>query len=399
VKPLRLLVVTPRFWPLVAGPHRGLERLAAELRRAGHQVTVLTLRWQPEWPADVQHEGVRIVRLPLPTRGAWGTWRHMRRLARWALRHRGRFDLAYVCRLRHEAYAMLRVAQRAGLAVVLRAERAGPEGDCFWQLDARCGRRIKRACFQADAFVAPARGIERELIAAGYARDRIHYLPSGAPLPEGRSPLRGAAARAGLARAQPALAVAEGTPLAVWTGRMERSAGLAHLVRSWAAVVRERPGAKLWLVGDGPVSAELAEQIHRERLAGSVSLAGAFDSVDDVLQAADVYVCPTTDEGPCLGLLEALAAGLPVVASDIPGHAGFAEHEQHALLVPDGDPPALAAAVLRVMNNPALARRLGEAARTRVGREFTVEQMVEGHLAVFEAALARHGQQRSAAQV
>jgi glycosyltransferase involved in cell wall biosynthesis len=389
VKKLRLLLVAPRYWPLVAGPHTALVHLAGELRRRGHALSVLTCRWQPEWTAEVQHEGTSIVRLPPPKAGAWGTLSHVRSIGRWVRRRSEAFDAVYVCGLRHEAYAVVRAACARGPAVLLRAERAGPDGDCFWQLDARCGRRIKRACQAAKAFAAPSRGIERELIAAGYARDRIQYLPGGVKLPEPRTLVRQAVARASLGRAHPGLTVADGTPLAVWTGRLERWAGLTDLVRAWSIVVRQRTGARLWLVGDGPLAAEVAALVRELRLEASVVLAGAFDQVDEHLHAADVYLGPATDEGPCTSLLEALAAGLPVAATGIPGHRGFIEHQQQGLLVPHEDPQALASAALQLLAEPALARQLGEAARARVAREFTVELMADRHEALFATAIQR----------
>ncbi len=95
-------------------------------------------------------------------------------------------------------------------------------------------------------------------------------------------------------------------------------------------------------------------------------LAGSFDPLDDVLQAADCFVLPSYEEGLSLALLEAMAAGLPVVASDIPGNRLAIEPNVEGLLVPLGNPAALAAALDRVMTQPALAESLG---KPRAGRQ------------------------------
>lgn len=380
----RLVLVTRRFWPLVGGAEIVMARLAAEFQSREAPTTILTGRWQTDWPAEVEHHGVRVVRLSNPSQRVWGTLRYMQSLARWLRQHRESFDLVYVSMLKHDAYAVIGEARRGQFPVALRAECSGLTGDCHWQLEARCGLRIKRRCLQAGTLIAPGPAVERELIAAGYPRDRIHYVPNGVPIPSPRDAAARAAARNTLAEAHPALTLAPDAPLAVYTGRLNPVKGLEHLVAAWPAVLARRPTARLWLVGEGPCRASLASQIGNLGLSGRVVLAGAFDDVEDFLLAADLFVLPSLEEGMSLALLEAMAAGLPVVATAIAANQVLVEDGRHGRLARTGDPAALASAINDLLDHPQQAAQLGAAARARVRAEYSLEKMAEDHLRLFQ---------------
>ncbi|MBX3415901.1 MAG: glycosyltransferase family 4 protein [Pirellulales bacterium] len=381
--PPRLVLVTRRFWPLVGGAEAMMANLAAGFRQQGAKTTILTAQWQSDWPRTVEHQGVRVERLPQPRIRWLGTWRYLRALDDRLQSAADEIDLIYVSMLKHDAYAAVRAARRMGVPVVLRAEGAGATGDVHWQLEANFGRRIKRQCLRAAAFVAPSPAIERELIAAGYPRERIHFIANGVPVQPLRDPAQREEVRSWLARSQPGLYVHPGAKLAVYTGRLHASKGLTHLIEAWHTVVRHDPTARLWLVGEGPERPQLVRLIRELELNGNVVLAGAFDQVDDLLAAADLFVLPSLEEGMSLALLEAMAAGLPVVATDIPGNRLLIESEQQGLLVPPAAPESLAQGIRRVLDSPQGAAVWGAAARARVEREFSLDRCLARHLELF----------------
>lgn len=379
----RVVLITRGFWPLVGGAELVAARLAAAFHERGVGTTVLTARWHVQWPEMIEHHGVPVVRLEHPRVRFYGTWRYMRAIGRWLRANRASYDLAYVSMLKHDAYAAVSAGRRLSFPVVVRAEGAGVTGDCFWQLEATCGARIKRRLLLADAFVAPSPAIERELIAAGYARERIHYLPNGVTLPEANDESGRERSRIALGDADPALKIGPDIPLAVYTGRLHEMKGLEYLVRAWPQVLKRVPRARLWLVGEGPDRSRLSELIDGLGVQGMVRLAGPFDDVEDCLRAANVFVLPSLEEGMSIALLEAMAMGLPVVATAITANEVLIADNVCGRLVPKGDHLALANVVAELFTDPRSAARLGEEAHHRVEAEYSLDRTVDAHLELF----------------
>ncbi len=382
--PPRVLFITRRFWPLVGGAETMIANLSAALVASGANAMVATARWEPSWPPEITHHGVRVVRLPHPPLRIWGTMRYMRELAMWLSRNEREFDLMYVSQLKHDAYVAVRAGRRFGQPVILRAAGAGETGDCHWHTSGRCGTRIRRETQRAAAVIAPSAAIRDEFIAAGYSPARIVLLPSGVPIGRAVNADGRLQARATIGAANAALSLGPQTKLAVYTGRLHASKGLADLVAAWAKLTVRVNDARLWLVGEGPAHAALLRRIDALGLSGRVVLPGTFDNIDDVLAAADLFVLPSESEGLSHSLLEAMAAGLPIVASDISSNAEAIRDHLEGLLVPPHDCDALAAAIERIFTDPQQATELGAAARRRAENSFSLKQMVGAHLALFE---------------
>lgn len=389
----RVVLISRRFWPVVGGAESVMANLGEEFARQGLEVTLLTAHSNPQWSTEVKHRGINVVRLPQPPQRWWGTWQYMRAIAAWLRDNRQRFDIVYVSMFKHDAYAAVGEGLRLRFPVAIRAEGAGLTGDMHWQLAAVGGRRIKRRCFKAAAFIAPSEIIHREIVAAGYPRSRIHYLPNGVSVPNLKNlsepAMRDAReeARRALASASPHLRISFTAPLAVYTGRLHHAKGLDDLVRAWELVVAEKHEARLWIAGEGEYQSELADLIRQHGLEESVIIAGSFDSVDTLLTAADLFVLPSHEEGMSISLLEAMAAALPVVATDVAGNRNLIDHEKHGLLVPKANSPHLAAAILRLFDDQQTAQQLAGEARKRVVEEFSLETMAHKHLELFEQLL------------
>jgi phosphatidylinositol alpha-mannosyltransferase len=160
-----------------------------------------------------------------------------------------------------------------------------------------------------------------------------------------------------------------GAPRLLFVGRLEPRKGFRFAVRAFGILADEFPGAILVVAGDGPERRAVQEL--PPAVSERVVMLGAVSQPDlpHYHAAVDVFLAPNTG-GESFGivLLEAMAAGLPVVASDIPGYREVVRHEVEGLLVPPRDPAALAAAVRRLLTDPDLAHRLGDAGRSRAER-------------------------------
>lgn len=379
---LRLLMVTSRYWPLVGDTEQITARLADGFSERECDVTVLTAKWHADWPATVMHRLINVVRVSHSPRGGWNTLRYMRALSRWLRQHGGDFDLAYVMNLKHDAYAVVGAARAVGLPVVLRARRAGPTSDCAWQATARFGNRIRRRCQAAQAFVASTPVGADQLQVAGYsAAERINDGCEEAPL---RSAAERFNARAALADINHDLAVAEYAPVAVCVERLTKGRGLPELVHSWVPVAQRWPGAKLWLIGDGPLRDTLYEQIVDLGLHHQVYMPGSFDDLHEVYQAADVFISPSPNFGATQALLDAMASGLPILAADTPDMRGIIEDGVQGRLLVSGDTDALATVVQQMAESPGVGSQMGLAARRRASEAFPISRTIEAHEQLFQ---------------
>ena len=181
-------------------------------------------------------------------------------------------------------------------------------------------------------------------------------------------------------------------PTVVAVGRLQRPKDPLTLVR---ALRRLPAGFSAVIVGDGPERAALEAEIRRLGLEGAIVLAGGRDDVRDALARADVFVLSSTSEGLPLSILEAMAVGLPVVGSSVGGVPEAVEDGVTGLLVPPRDPVRLAAALERLLADPALRRRLGSNGRERVLQRFSLEACQQAHVAVYRRELARRGRAAS----
>jgi glycosyltransferase involved in cell wall biosynthesis len=145
------------------------------------------------------------------------------------------------------------------------------------------------------------------------------------------------------------------------------------------------------IVGDGPDRPAVEAEIRAAGLAGAIELAGERRDVPQLLAGADVFVLSTQSEGAPLSILEAMAAGLPVVAAAVGGVPELIEHGGTGLLVPPADPAALAAALERLLRDAGLRRALGAAGRARVRARFDIVTLRDAHLALYARELARAG--------
>ena len=335
-----------------------------------------------------------VVRLETSRLRFWGTWRYMRNLAQWF--EQNAVDLAYVSMLKHDAYVAVRAGKRMGFPVVLRPEGAGATGDVAWQSWGRFGRKIGLACRGADAFISISKAVEDELhqaLESGTMRParqdgtsieigktpRIVSISNGVPVPETPWRLRSEWSRA---------------PRAVFVGRLAPEKGLETLIEAWLKVRARFGAAQLVLVGEGPERGVLENQARAIGLTighgQAVSIPGSVSDSTEALRQADLFVLPSREEGMSIALLEAMALGLPVVASSIPGNRRLIDDQEQGRLIPRGDPTALAGAIIEQWENPERATQMGIAARQRVEREFSIEAVAKAHLALFHELVTCH---------
>ncbi|MCP5373308.1 MAG: TIGR03088 family PEP-CTERM/XrtA system glycosyltransferase [Hyphomicrobiales bacterium] len=196
-------------------------------------------------------------------------------------------------------------------------------------------------------------------------------------------------------------AAAPAGPLVIGAaGRMEEIKDHLTLVRAFlllaARVPDPRDRLRLVIVGDGSRRAAALDLLAAEGAADLAWLPGARDDVPDQLRAMGVFVQPSINEGISNTILEAMATGLPVVATAVGGNVELVRDGATGALVPASDPAAMAAALGAYLDDPDRIARHGAAGRAAVERSYSLTAMVENYLAVYDRALAGTGGRRRA---
>jgi len=182
-----------------------------------------------------------------------------------------------------------------------------------------------------------------------------------------------------LARFAPAADASSGrAPVTVATlANLRPEKGLLQLVEAAAVVTRKAPDARFVIWGDGPLRSDLDALIRARELTGIVEMPGPTRQPETVLKRCDVFVLPSLSEASSNVVLEAMGTGLPVVATGVGGLPGLVEDERTGLLVPPDDVPALAQAIVRLLETPGLAATMGTRGRARALAEFGLDRMSE----------------------
>jgi glycosyltransferase involved in cell wall biosynthesis len=176
----------------------------------------------------------------------------------------------------------------------------------------------------------------------------------------------------------------------VHVGRFAAVKNHEMLVAAFAQLVGQQPlPTELWLVGDGELREAVQHQVRALGIESRVRFLGVRSDIPDLLRAADVFVFPSRWEGNPLSVMEAMAAGLPVVATAVGGVPELVEDGASGILVPNEDLHGLVAAMQRMAQNPDLREQMGRAARCRAVERFDIRQTVRAYEALYEEILQR----------
>ena len=345
-------------------------RLAVELRERGDEPIVATMR--PGWMTErAEAAGIPV----------------------WITPQRPGFDLSWILRfaraLRRERIDVLHSHEfamntfGATAALLARIPTVSTIHGPHWVADrprrAFAYRMLRR-------FGVPIVAVSEHL--AGFLvgglrlpRARVEIVHNGIPPPR-PAPHADAAARRAAARA--ALGIPPGLPLVVAVGNLYAVKDHATLLRALARL----PDARVAIAGRGEQEASLRRLAAELGLCERVHLLGLRDDVETVLAAADLFVQPSRSEGLPLAVLEAMASGLPVVATRVGGIPEAVADGETGLLVPPGDPAALATALARVLDAEDRGAAMGRAGRERAA-EFSVARMADRYQQIYARLLRR----------
>lgn len=378
-RPLRICLVISHFHPLQSGAERQALEQGAELVRRGHTVHVVT-KVVPGLPREDTVRGIAVHRWidPVATGPLFGL-SFVAGLARALRRLRSQYDLIHTHQGLWEAIGTgLARPWLGGAPTLVQPASSGYYGEAEELLRTRGSAVLRRLILRNTAFLSISADIAAQWRALGVPPGRLIATASGV---DTRRFHPGAALPAVEAGLPP-------RPRVVFTGRLHPQKNLDVLLEAWPEV-RRQSSADLVLVGEGVERQRLTARAAALGVADRVHFAGAVSDPAEHLRAADLFVLPSVAEGMSNSLLEAMATGLPCLASAIGGNTDLITEGETGLLLPADRPEAWSAALIALLRDPQRARRLGEAALARIQDQYALTAVVERNLATYRSILAR----------
>jgi glycosyltransferase involved in cell wall biosynthesis len=347
-----------------SGAEKQLMLLATHLPRPEFAVHVAALTRAGPYAADLQAARVPVTVLNKRFKcDPIAYWRLRRFLSEY------RPDLLHTWLFAANAYGRLAAGAQPAFPVVV-SERCVDTWKAGWQLwlDRKLISRTARLVGNSESVTEFYRnlGVPAEKLAVVHnGMDLLAYPPN---------------ARASLRRE---LGISSQTHVCGFVGRLASQKRVMDLI--WAfELIRVMHGDVIFvIVGDGPERTKLESFAHSLDISGQVKFLGHRDDATRLLPALDVFWLASDFEGLSNSIMEAMSAGLPVVASDIPPNRELVIDGQTGYLAPVGDRVAFAQLAERILLNPALAHQLGSAGRERIATHFSVEKMVEGYARLY----------------
>jgi sugar transferase (PEP-CTERM/EpsH1 system associated) len=337
----------------------GQERLLVEMARhrdvARFDWTVVVFGRRGVLADALEASGVRVMVLAEPAGFRVGLWRRLARMFR--AEH---FDIVHTHDDRPLIYGMP-AAWWAGVPRRIHTQHHGRLPGISW----RQRILIRRAARCAEHFVCVSADSARYMIEQGIGKERVRTIHNGIDLT--RFAFQGPS---------------DDGPI-VTVARLSPEKDVANLLRAAARVVAEQPASRFEIAGAGPCRAELLQLTAELKLAEHVIFHGEVRDIPALLTRARLFVLPSQTEGISLTLLEAMARGLPVVATEVGGTPEVVEPGVSGMLVPAHDPDALAQAVLAFFADRERGRQMGRTARTRVENCFDIRTMTKQYEALY----------------
>ena len=347
------------------GTERQMIELIRRLDRQRFDVHVACFHRRGAWRSRAEEHAASVAEFPIRSFRQAHTLAEARRFARWCRDHA--IAVVHTSDLYANIFG-LPAAAMAGVPVRIGNRRELTIGKSAGQL------ALQRAAYGcAHVVVANSQAAAARLVRERVPMARVRVVPNGIALD----------AYASRPPDRPIRRI-------VTVANLRPEKGHDTLIAAMPSVLRRRPELEFVFAGGGPCRERLEGLARTTGVADRVRFVGHAEDVAGLLASSDLFVLPSRSEAFPNSVLEAMAAGLPVVATRVGGITELVEHQRTGVLVPPDDERALSFALLDLVQWPAHAARLGEAARSTVASRYSFDQMVSAFERVYREQLAVH---------
>ena len=406
--PIRILTLIDQFYPITGGAEQQALRISLELRKKGHDVTVLTRQSRKELPPEENCQGIKIYRLAIS--GVSGASKLLSTLpaALWLIRNRKKYDIIHCHGINPFEWGAMLAALFTAKPYVVKI----PLSNFLSYAGAKSGFKMKPTAkgafsnavirpvfrpalkFTRKRMITHARrvfSISPEISSALAAQGikNIVSLPNGIDT-EVFCPVSDIEKKT----LRHKLKLPPDDLIFIYSGRLAVEKNLRTLLLAWQIFSRRipPPSAQLIILGDGKnltysTEDELRAFAGKNKMS-SISFEGAVANVPEYLQASDVFVLPSYWEGMSNALLESMACGLPAIVSDIPGNRSLVEDGMSGLLFDPEDVNQFAECIERLAGDVAAGKKMGTVAGIIAKEKYSLSRIVESIISEYENVLA-----------
>jgi glycosyltransferase involved in cell wall biosynthesis len=379
---MRVLMIVRQYLPWVGGTERQAQMLSAKLIELGVDVRVVTGWWFQGTPRQEVIGTVPVFRnftcwemFGLKGLRKFGGYTYILSLFWHLWKHRHQYDLIHIHLLNYHAFPGVLAGRWWGKKTIIKIANSGQRSDIRrMQSNMLPGQRqMLPVALGADRIVAINEEIIAELREVGVPPERIVVIPNGVEIDgDYKRDYR-----------------LDSNVTVVFVGRLHPQKGLDVLLPAFKQVICSRPdlGWRLWLLGDGPLRTELEMMTKQLGIAQKVKFWGRVNDVSAYLAQADMFVLPSRAEGMSNALLEAMAYGLPCVATRISGNVGLIQHGETGLLVTPESETNLAEALIRLADDEILRQKVGRLARQTIESECSIDSIAKRYVELYNTLL------------
>lgn len=375
-----------RFYPTIGGTEGQALRLSQELRRKGYEIFVCTERYEKKLKKFEEINGVPVYRLFSWGRGRFASAIFFLSAFFFLVGQRRRFDILHVHLASSPAILGVIFGRLFHKCAIIKFAGAGKTGDIEVSRRTLIGKWklwfLKNYGFY---FVCPSQKIREEMVAYGFESSRISVIPNGVDT-EKFKPIE----MEGQPNLRRQLHLRPDSIFAIYVGRFEPGKGIEILLSAWASLTKDfKKNVALLLVGSGSLKERLTIQVQKSGILDQVVMTGRVDNVSEYLQASDIFVLPSLDEGLPNALLEAMSCGLATVASRIAPTEEIISPGINGVFVKRGDSLDLKEKISLLVNDRGKRQKLGQEARKTVTEKFSLEKISQEYINFYSRTMGK----------
>ncbi len=370
-----IVFITRYFYPFIGGLEKKTLNLASALVKRGIMVEIITSRFDAAWPAQDKIHNVPVCRLFSPRLKIIGGIIFLLLLCHYLIKSRSRIQIIHAFQVGYSSATAIIIGKLLSKPTILNISSSGIGGDVKRYRKTPWGRLFLRCCCLASRIVILNQEMYDELKSLAYPKKAIVKIPNGVDLNIYNITNKRHYWREKIG--------VQNEKLILYTGRLAPEKGVDVLVSAYAAIERSLP-TKLYILGSGPETTRLKKFIKSCCIEARVVLLPAVDDVTGYLHSADIFVMPSFFEGLSNSILEAMACGIPVIATRVSGNRDLVTDGLNGLLVEPGNPAELKQALLYLIKNPDKGRELSTNAQKFVKKHYDLCRIVEKYISLYQ---------------